>query len=659
MIQAIPPDPRPTRGGATGSSAAGGADAASASPSAPVQCFQAIFQHAPVAMAALSPDGNWLEVNRRLCDLLGFAPGELRGTNSLAATCPGDRAAEQVQVQRLLAGEIASFSIEKRYIRKDRSPLRAVLTVAAVPDPAGKPSHLIAVIEKISDRKHAESALRENEERFRRLFEGAPLPGYLVDPDGAVIVDCNEAAAAMLGYDRAMLRGRRIDDIDCAGGESSLRLSEAVAAECTVQYDTRHRMRSGGFRDVIATASPVDIAGRRLSYVTALDVTERNKIDARFRATFDRAAVGIAHIAPDGRYLLVNDTICDRIGYTREELLRRSVRDLVAPEQHDEVLSGLNSLALGDIDAYTADRRYVAADGRIVDVSVVVSMVHDRAEQPYFLVVAQDITDRKQAERELEHYRSSLEALVVERTRELETANRKLQLSEQRYVYAAEATSDGIWDLNVETGRFTYSPTWFTMLGYPPDAVAPDLRAWEDLIHPDDREATVAAVAKRIASGHSSELEFRMRAHDGSYRWILSRAKVVERDAAGRATRLVGAHTDLTGRKQAEAQLREAKEQAEAANLAKSWFLAMMSHEIRTPLSGVIGMTEVMAQEFAARAPGRRFADHSRIGGQPDDAHRRHSRFLQDRGRAAATGPGATVAARRDRGRVQCDRAAG
>ncbi len=548
-------------------------------------------------MAELSPDGRWVCVNRRLCDLLGCEPQALRGARTLEATHPGDGAAEQAQMQRLLAGEIASFAIEKRYIRNDGSQFWAVLTVSAVRDPARTPRRLIAVIEDISERKRAEAALRAGEERFRLLFEAAPLPGYLVDPADAVIVDCNEAAAAMLGYERAMLRGMRTDDIDCAAAENSLRLSEAAAAGRTVQYETRHRMQSAGFRDVIATAAPVDIAGRRLLHITALDVTERRKIEARFRATFDRAAVGIAHIAPNGCYLLVNDTICNRSGYTREELLRRSVRDMVDPAQHAEVLAGLHSLARGDIEAYTADRRYVAADGRMLDLSVVVSMVHDRAEQPYFLVVAQDISDRKAAERELELYRSSLEALVVERTRELETANRKLQLSEQRYAYAAEATSDGIWDLDVETGRFTYSPTWFTMLGYPLDAVAPDLRAWEKLIHPDDREAAVAAVARRSASGQSSELEFRMRAQDGSYRWILSRAKVVERDAAGRAIRIVGAHTDLTSRRQAEAQLREAKEEAEAANQAKSWFLAMMSHEIRTPLNGVMGMAEVLARE--------------------------------------------------------------
>lgn len=435
------------------------------------------------------------------------------------------------------------------------------------------------------------------EERFRELFDGAPLPGYLFDPANGAIVDCNDAAAVMLGYDRDTLRSMFLPDIDPTSEEAGLVTRGEVMTGQGGQFETQHRTRSGELREVVVASVPVDIAGRRLVHATAIDVTERKKAEARYRATFDRAAVGIAHIAPDGRFLMVNEPICVRLGYSREDLLQRTVHDVVDLEQRKDVLLGLRSLALGEVDSYAGDRRYVAADGRTLDLAVTVSMVHHRAEQPYFLVVAQDISDRKKAELELEAYRSSLEIQVVERTHELETANRMLQLSEQRYAYAAEATSDGIWDLNLDTGQVTYSPTWFSMLGFAPDAFAQDLSAWEELIHPDDRAATFAAMKKRIRTSDTFALEFRMRACDGGERWILSRAKVVERNAAGKATRLVGTHTDLTSRKQAEAQLREAKEQAETANQAKSLFLAMMSHEIRTPLNGVIGMTEILAQE--------------------------------------------------------------
>ena len=90
------------------------------------------------------------------------------------------------------------------------------------------------------------------------------------------------------------------------------------------------------------------------------------------------------------------------------------------------------------------------------------------------------------------------------------------------------------------------------------------------------------------------EIEFRLHARDGCYRWILSRGKVVEREPSGRPTRAVGTHTDITARKVLELELKRAKEQADAANQAKSTFLASVSHEIRTPLNAITGYAHLL-----------------------------------------------------------------
>ena len=146
------------------------------------------------------------------------------------------------------------------------------------------------------------------------------------------------------------------------------------------------------------------------------------KAEARFRATFDQAAVGIAHITPDGRFLRVNQKICDTSGYTREQLVGRSAQDFVVPEQRDEVLAGLRSVATGEIESYADDRRYVDGQGGIVELSVTVSMVHDRTEPPYFLVVAQEIGARKKAEAKLRRLTADLEKRVQEEVAARETA---------------------------------------------------------------------------------------------------------------------------------------------------------------------------------------------------------------------------------------------
>jgi len=146
-------------------------------------------------------------------------------------------------------------------------------------------------------------------------------------------------------------------------------------------------------------------------------------VEARFRATFDEAAVCIAHIAPNGRFLRVNHKACETFGYGREQLVGFLVQDFVVPEQRGQVLDRLRSLAAGQIDSYTEDdRRYVGADGRVVELSVTVSMVHDRAEPPYFLAVAQEVGARKRAEAALRQMTAELEARVTEEVAAREAA---------------------------------------------------------------------------------------------------------------------------------------------------------------------------------------------------------------------------------------------
>ena len=198
-----------------------------------------------------------------------------------------------------------------------------------------------------------------------------------------------------------------------------------------------------------------------------------------------------------------------------------------------------------------------------------------------------DITERKQNESELAKYHEQLEDLVRERTRALRT-------SEERFKLALDATSDGLWDWNIQTNATYCSPSYFRMLGYEPGELAQDAKShWLDLLHPDDLERVASSTAQQLEHEGGYEIEFRMRTKDGSYKWILSRGKVVAHDENGHPARAIGTHVDLTLRKQIEMELQKAKEAAEAANEAKSLFLANMSHEIRTPMNAVIGMSHL------------------------------------------------------------------
>jgi len=174
-------------------------------------------------------------------------------------------------------------------------------------------------------------------------------------------------------------------------------------------------------------------------------------------------------------------------------------------------------------------------------------------------------------------------------------ADRNLRLSEERWKFALENSGDGLWDWNVSTDIVYFSDKWKELIGYEPHEIADSFDEWKVRIHPDDLSGCYNELNKHI-NGETSlySKEFRMLCKDGKYKWILTRGKVIEWSKENKPLRVLGTHTDLSERKEAEELIIKAKEQAEAANIAKSDFLANMSHEIRTPLNGVIGFTDLL-----------------------------------------------------------------
>jgi PAS domain S-box-containing protein len=140
--------------------------------------FRATFEQAAVGIAHVNADGRWLRVNQKLCEIVGYSREELLGKTFQDITHPDDLDADLQQARRLLSGEIETYSMEKRYVKKDNSIVWTNLTGSLVREPSGKPKYLIAVIEDISERKWAEETIREVREAERQriaydLHDGA------------------------------------------------------------------------------------------------------------------------------------------------------------------------------------------------------------------------------------------------------------------------------------------------------------------------------------------------------------------------------------------------------------------------------------------------------------------------------------------------------
>jgi len=243
------------------------------------------------------------------------------------------------------------------------------------------------------------------------------------------------------------------------------------------EYEVRILTKSGETRWVDFAAGNIEFEGRPAVLGTAVDITEHKRAaevlresEERFRGTFEQAAVGIAHVGPDGRWLRMNARLCDIVGYTESELLARTFQDITHPDDLDADLEYVRQMLDGSIHTYSMEKRYIRKNGSQVWINLTVSLVREPSGRPkYFISVVQDIEARKRAQAALWRAHEELEARVVERTADLAAANRALQeqilerqraeeelvLLNQRRLDLLESITDGFFALDRD-GRFTY-----------------------------------------------------------------------------------------------------------------------------------------------------------------------------------------------------------
>lgn len=247
------------------------------------QRFRATFENASVGIAHVAPDGGWLRVNARLCEIVGYAPDELVDSTFQDITHPDDLDADLALLDRLASGEIDRYSIDKRYLRKDGSTIWIELTVACARRQDGTPDHFISTVQDISARKAAEARLRESEQLQRLILDGTLAFVGVLDLDGTM-VEANATALDAGGLVRDDVIGRKFWDCYWWSHDPSgiKRLEAAVAEAATgkvVRYDAVVRMAGDTRMTIDFMLSPIlgDDGQVRLLVPSGFDITERKQ----------------------------------------------------------------------------------------------------------------------------------------------------------------------------------------------------------------------------------------------------------------------------------------------------------------------------------------------------------------------------------------------
>ncbi len=549
--------------------------------------MEAISTGAPLLIAVKDTDSRYLTANAAALEMLGLPAGDVQGRSDAELLGPETGAAITAMDQRVMStGRTETLEV---HITRPHREYWLLSTKTPLRDHEGNITGVVVVANDITERKRAEEALRESEERFRAMADNIAQFAWMADNEGSIFW-YNRRWYDYTGTTLDEMRGRgwwKVHHPDHVGRVADKFRHSIETGE--IWEDTFPlRGKNGNYRWFLSRARPIrDAQGRVVRWfgtntdITAqLDAEERLRESERhLKAILENMSEGLIVVSPDGL----------RLHWNRAALAMHECEGQAEPLEDLPKLAEFYELATPEGRVVPFDQwplQRVLRDEHLSDCEMLIrhkrldwerifsyggSLIRDERGEPWMGVLTiRDVTGRKRAE----------EALIE---------------SERRFRELADSMPQLVWITQPDGKHVYFNRRWYEQVGASPEESLGE--GWAGLLHPEDRERCLSYWRRCLETGEPYQIEYRSRVAGGEYRWFLGRA-VPARDDHGRITRWFGTCTDIEDGKRAEAALRQTQKLESVGLLAGG-----IAHDFNNLLVGVIGNASLAADILPPRHP--------------------------------------------------------
>ena len=450
-------------------------------------------------------------------------------------------------------------------------------------------------------RRTAEEALRKSEDLFNKAFQGSPSAMTIASQKDGKYIAANNSFLSLVGLTHDQVIGHTGNQLDLIDDESRPSILALLKQKGNLHnIEIPARSKTGRQLTLLTSVENTDLAGEPCTIATMLDITDwknaeeaLSQSETKFRKIYEDGPFGMAMVSNEFRFINVNGTFCQIMGYTEEELKNMTFKDISYNSDEKEIDS-IQKLIRGEIQVYKVEKQYIRKDGKVIWASLTVTANFNQSGKlMYNLAIIEDISARKDAEEALYENKAYLDAALASMTDAIFISDKN---GEFVLFNDAFATFHKFTDKESCSKKFSEYPDILNVY----------------MTNGDPAPVEMWAVPRALRGEIASNEEYILERKDLKEKWIGSYSFSPIRDNNGDIMGSVVVARDITSQKENETLLRSLNEtleqrveertaQLKLANKELEAFSYSVSHDLRAPLRSINGFTQILMEEYAPR----------------------------------------------------------